>query len=476
MVKRTFIDRANTIFEHSNENYGLNPICMLNYGLEKSRVLIHFDINAIKDFINSCPVGSNIKHTLKMTNCGSIDFKNFKLELPSNDINYTKKRASSFYIYAFPIPNHPDEYKENGFIDWDEGIGFDSKEDFFVSGEPSISIEGSNWYNRKSGLKWKKEGCIGEVKKEDIVATQHFDHGNENLELDLTEYINTILGDESKYNDGICLSIEPQLDGNSIEDYDYVNEDTKYVGFFNNKTNTFFRPVIESRCEEAIQDDIYDFIIGKQNKLYFYSMTSEGFVDLDVSPTCSIEGIQYEVKRHGKGVYYIEVHPNDSINFTPDTIYECIWTNIIINSENLGPVVREFVPHPKQAYISFTPNKTREEIYEPSLSGINDNEKLNDGEVRKINVKYRISYSTKYKTLNNTEYRLYSKDNNKEINIIEWDTINNTGDLNYFLINTSELVPGNYFIDIRIKTKFEQRIFKDVLRFSKVNNITNITR
>ena len=58
----------------------------------------------------------------------------------------------------------------------------------------------------------------------------------------------------------------------------------------------------------------------------------------------------------------------------------------------------------------------------------------------------------------------------------KWDTINNTGDLNYFLINTSELVPGNYFIDIRIKTKFEQRIFKDVLRFSKVNNITNITR
>jgi hypothetical protein len=172
----------------------------------------------------------------------------------------------------------------------------------------------------------------------------------------------------------------------------------------------------------------------------------------------------------------IEVNPNDSINFTPDTIYECIWTNIIINSEDLGPVVREFVPHPKQAYISFTPNQTREEIYEPSLSGINDNEKLNDGEIRKINVKYRISYSTKYKTLNNTEYRLYSKDNNKEINIIEWDTINNTGDLNYFLINTSELVPGNYFIDIRIKTKFEQRIFKDVLRFSKVNNITNITR
>jgi hypothetical protein len=469
MIKRTFIDRSNTIFEGSNENYGLHPISMLNYGLEKSRVLIHFDINEIQEFINSCPEGSEIKHTLKMTNCGSIDFKNFDLHISSNDINGHKKRASSFYVYAFPIPNNGD----NGYIDWDEGIGFDSKADNFISGEPSISNEGSNWFNRKSGLKWEKTGCIGVPEKNNIIAMQHFDHGNENLELDITNYINTLLSNEinewSAHNDGLCLSIEPQFD--SDVDDETIVEETKYVGFFNNKTNTFFAPVIESRCEESIQDNRYDFIIGKTNRLYLYVSTPDGFTDLDETPICTIEGISFEVKRFSQGIYYVEV--NNGISLSSDVIYEDVW-GIKLNGV-YDEITQEFVPHSNKTYFSITPDTPREDKYEPSLSGINDDEILNNGEIRKVDVKYRVPYSTKYKTLNNTEYRLYSKDKNREIDIIDWDKINNAGSINYFTINTSELVSGKYFVDIRIKTKYEQRVFKEVLRFSKVNNVTKIS-
>ena len=110
------------------------------------------------------------------------------------------------------------------------------------------------------------------------------------------------------------------------------------------------------------------------------------------------------------------------------------------------------------------------------MSGINDDEALNNDEIRKVEVKYRIPYSTKYVTLNNTEYRLYSKDSNREIDVIEWDKINNIGNVNYFTINTSGLISGNYFVDIKVKTKYEQRIFKNVLKFSKINNITKINR
>ena len=472
MIKRTFIDKSNTIFEGSDENYGLHPISMLNYGLEKSRVLIHFDINEIKDFIESCPENSNVKHILKMTNCGSIDFKNFGQHIPSNDINGSKKRASSFYVYAFPIPNNGD----NGYIDWDEGIGFDSKADIFISGEPSISKEGSNWFNRKSGLKWKKTGCIDVPEKKDIIAMQHFDHGNENLELDITNYINTLLSNEinewSAHNDGLCLSIEPQFD--SDIDAETIVEETKYVGFFNNKTNTFFAPVVESKCDESIQDNRYDFIIGKKNRLYLYVSTPDGFTDLDFTPICHIEGLPYEVKRFSKGVYYIEIEPNVTKLFESDTIYEDEWTDICINGETFDDIIQEFVPHPSNSYFSITPDVTREDKYEPSLSGINDDEVLNNGEIRKVDVKYRVPYSTKYKTLNNTEYRLYSKDKNREIDVIDWDKINNAGSTNYFTINTSELVSGKYFVDIRIKTKYELRVFKEALRFSKVNNVTKI--
>lgn len=473
MIKRTFVNKSNTIFQGSHENYGLYPISVLNYGLEKSRILLNFDINEIKEFVDSCPKNSEIKHILKMTNCGSIDIKKFSEYIPSKDVNGIKKRASSFYIYAFPIPNNSDSFKDNGYVDWDEGIGFDSNADFFISGGSSVSTEGSNWFNRKSGLKWEKEGCIGDVEREDVIAMQHFDHGNENLELDITKYINGILQESvnewSAHNDGICLSIEPHLDGDLLEEN---NINTKYVAFFNNKTNTFFVPVIESRCEESIQDNRYDFIIGETNRLYLYVSTPDGFTDLDETPICTIEGISFEVKRFSQGIYYVEV--NNGISLSSDIIYEDVW-GIKLNGV-YDEITQEFVPHSNKTYFSITPDAPREDKYEPSLSGINDDEMLNNGEIRKVDVKYRVPYSTKYKTLNNTEYRLYSKDKNREIDVIDWDKINNAGSINYFTINTSGLISGNYFVDIKVKTKYEQRIFKNVLKFSKINNITKINR
>jgi hypothetical protein len=156
MIKKTFLDKSNTIFEGSRENFGLHPISMLNYGLEKSRILLHFDINEIKDFIDKCPSDATIKHTLKMTNCGSVDIEHFDKKIPSYDIHGMKSRATSFTIHAFPITNRVDEEDVDKYIEWDEGIGFDSNADFWLSGASSVSDEGSNWFNRKSGFKWLK--------------------------------------------------------------------------------------------------------------------------------------------------------------------------------------------------------------------------------------------------------------------------------------------------------------------------------
>jgi hypothetical protein len=205
--------------------------------------------------------------------------------------------------------------------------------------------------------------------------------------------------------------------------------------------------------------------------LYLYVSTPDGFTDLDETPICTIEGISFEVKRFSQGIYYVEV--NNGISLSSDVIYEDVW-GIKLNGV-YDEITQEFVPHSNKTYFSITPDTPREDKYEPSLSGINDDEILNNGEIRKVDVKYRVPYSTKYKTLNNTEYRLYSKDKNREIDIIDWDKINNAGSINYFTINTSELVSGKYFVDIRIKTKYEQRVFKEVLRFSKVNNVTKIS-
>ena len=48
MITRTFLTKCNTIINDSTENFGLYPICMLNHGFIKSRVLISFDLDKIK--------------------------------------------------------------------------------------------------------------------------------------------------------------------------------------------------------------------------------------------------------------------------------------------------------------------------------------------------------------------------------------------------------------------------------------------
>ena len=43
------------------------------------------------------------------------------------------------------------------------------------------------------------------------------------------------------------------------------------------------------------------------------------------------------------------------------------------------------------------------------------------------------------------------------------------------MLNTSELVSGKYYVDVKMKTPYQTRVFENVLHFDKVDNITRIT-
>ena len=107
-----------------------------------------------------------------------------------------------------------------------------------------------------------------------------------------------------------------------------------------------------------------------------------------------------KLKKYSKGIYYIEIESSNSKYFEPEVIYEDEWSNICIGGEIFDPIIQEFVPKSFNSFLSTTPNIIKENKYEPSLSGINDDEALNNDEIRKVEVKYRIPYSTKYITFN----------------------------------------------------------------------------
>ena len=111
----------------------------------------------------------------------------------------------------------------------------------------------------------------------------------------------------------------------------------------------------------------------------------------------------------------------------------------------------------------FSNKREKNGTYIPSLNGIIPDETLHIGDIREIELLFRKKYESNiYKSFSNCYYRLYVKDNDKDIDMISWDSIDKYFLMNKFIINTNDLVPNQYFIDIKKNNEY----YRDVLRFN----------
>ena len=113
--------------------------------------------------------------------------------------------------------------------------------------------------------------------------------------------------------------------------------------------------------------------------------------------------------------------------FNPVSIYYDIWSNISLNGVINDDVELEFSTRPKEHKLSINDYGHKKNSLVPSLSGINDNENLNRGEIRIVVVDFRKKFSTDKRELtSNAEYRLYVKDGNRELDVINYTKIEKT--------------------------------------------------
>lgn len=471
MIIRTFINKSNTIVEGSKNNFGLNPVCSLHYGTIVSRFLIHFNIDGIKKEYEEKNISENdeVKHILKMFNCGSVDERNFNNEINGFCGSGIRKRATSFDIISFAIP-----------CSWDCGIGFDSSSDFWFSGDKHVSDDASTWEYAYNGKVWPTEEGIYStdfllkeydkfMKGEEsiIISRQKFNYGNEDIELDITDYVNKVIKGDIE-NNGLCIAFSPIIEN-------IVKEEGRYIGFFNNNTNTFFEPYIETRCNKRIIDNRYNFVCGKENKLLFFVNLGGKLSNLDELPICHIDDKEYPVKHVKKGVYEAIVNV-DKNEFNENSIKYDIWSNIKINGHVFDDVEMEFLVNKNDNFFSFGKSFSNKRSYSPLVMGINDMEKINQGEIREVKIYFKEEYTNNsYDIIDSASYRIYVKDGKREIDIIS-DYIDQIEDYNAFYIRTNELLPQRYFVDIETLNFNEKRIYKNVLEFEIINNVTSIKK
>jgi hypothetical protein len=463
MIRHIFFDKCNTIIENSEYNTGYNPVAEINAGNLNTRALFHFNLDEIQKYVNEGIINvNNLVHKIKMTNCGSINLPAINREVGTNCS--TKKRAASIDVIAFKIP-----------LKWDAGRGFDYEGDFVKESHRITSTDGCSWFQARNNLEWDEYGIYSDDtlyqafidkfennKDTVIIGMQHFDDGTENFEIDVTEYVNNVLlGKEENNGIGLCFSPHHNI------------TDDIFISFFTHHTNTCFLPYLEIINTEDIIDDRVNFFIGKTNKLYFFVSDNGKPINLDETPVCTIEDKVYEVKQNGVGVYYVEVY-FDKSEIEPDTILVDTWSNLILNGEHLDNVEMEFLVQKIENKINLGKFKNKETNIYPQLSGIHTKEKIKIGDIREIEVDFIEEYSYgKKNTPTLAEYRIYIKEGDREIDIFPYQIIERYYDKNLFVINTNDLVPNTYHIDIKITQGRNIKIHNNILEFTIISNVTN---
>ena len=461
MVIRTYIDKNNTIVKNTETNTGRNEIAELYYGgnptaTQYSRHLLYFDVADLQSKYSSGELGdlSNVKHVLKMTNTSAFD-----KDLLGQKATNGYQRASSFDLTLFRVNK-----------EWDQGVGYDYNKVTSTDDDTISYIDGaSNWLFATSSTNWDQEGVYSGSPSAITVTTQSFDNGNEDIDMDITDEVNSLItGGTTNY--GYGLSFERGLE-------DVVRSDAQYVGFFKEQTQTYYQPFVETIYDNPIRDDRNRFYKGKSNKLYLYVNVGGQLTNLDYNPGAVIrdeDGNVFdlittaETKHVSTGVYSLDL----TVPVTKEdcVLYTDTWTGLTINSVSRTNVTLDFEIKDDETYFDLGTNVNEPIEYYMSVSGIKNGEKIKRGDIRKVFASARKPFTTnEIDVIDGLQYRLYVKEGNAEVNVIDWMDINRTFDTNYFLIDTSWMIPNIYYVDVKLTSGQEVRTYSNSLKFEIVN-------
>jgi hypothetical protein len=467
MVTRTYIDKNNTIIYNTLINTGKNPIAEIYYGGNQSspiytRHLLYFDITDLQTKYTNGELGnlSNVTHTLRMTNSATFDNS-----LQGQKLLDGKQRTSSFDLVLFRIQEF-----------WDEGCGYDYDRITYLNYSDDITFieSASNWLNSTTSTTWSEPGTFSGSPSGITVTTQHFDKGNENIEMDITNEVNSLItGGTVNYGYGLSFTRDLEL---------LETIPSQYVGFFTKHTQTYYEPFLETLYNNPIIDDRKNFYRGKINRLYFYTNLGGEPTNLDSIPGVYISdqnGIvvssytSSNVVHSTTGVYYIEL--SLPITTSDCVLYTDTWTGLTINGISRPNVELEFEIKSDLDYYNFGDNESLPIDYVMNVSGINRDEKIKRGDKRKVFVNVRVPYTiNETSVIDGLQYRLWVREGNTQVNVIEWEDVNRSYLKNYFILDTSWMIPNEYFIDIKLTSNQMVKTYTNTLKFNIVNQIDNV--
>ena len=456
---RSYFEKNNTIIKDSQANTAKNPATEIFYGSSFSKFLFKVDFTDLKNKVNNdeLVVDSNTRHTLHLTNTIFGDEGQKGLNRTTG-----RDRTSSFDLILFKL----DQF-------WDEGLGFDYADSGydFVTGNRTFDERPSNWYYRTTLNTWTTAGVFHDSPTVISGYTGnkiHMDNGGENIDFDITNYVNGIITGNTNHGLGLSFAVV----------YQYLTPDRdQSVAFFTKYTQTFFEPYVDTHFEDTIMDNRNNFVEKIEQNLYLYVTKGTNFYNLDSTPTVDIldsdgtvitglSGLTTTLIRKGiyKVTFTITTPECDGKKFFTDH-----WKSVILDGNTIsGGVRQKFIPKPYTAGFTIGENQTELQRYAIQFFGIKQNEKIISGEIRKVVITFKSIDVPKTVLLDEVYYRIYIEEGTTQVIVHDWTLLDKTNE-NSFQLDSSYLIPRQYFLQIKGKTHTEEIYYKESINFEIVS-------
>ena len=254
------------------------------------------------------------------------------LTIPSGSATYNLKMfnqehedtvPSSYDLFVFPVSRS-----------WDEGLGID---------DDNHSDEGyASWLNATSTAAWDVTGSDYVSGSTGLLsASQHFDAGTEDFEVDITPVVNEWLSGTTVSNNGLVVKL------GSVEETGSVNY---YRKSFHSRESLFVDklPYIEVRWDDVTKDNRSNFAYGQSNSLYLYNFVRGALTDLTEPITVTIRdnaidasasyNQDFAASKISTGIYGITSTIENTASFSAS--WNDVWTSgsVVYMTGSFSPV------------------------------------------------------------------------------------------------------------------------------------------
>jgi hypothetical protein len=138
--------------------------------------------------------------------------------------------------------------------------------------------------------------------------------------------------------------------------------------------------------------------------------------------------------------------------------------------EVLENVINNLILLPTKKGIQLSPESQDPILYGFDYYGIKQDEKIINTDIRKVGVIIKKAYSTN-ELLQRIQvyYRIYVKEGQTEVDVQEWTKVNRSYNQYYFMFDTRDKIPNEYYIDLKVYSDGAADTYKKQIKFQIVN-------